>query len=251
MSVVAIPIFDPQFGAVPTGSLSQRGAELSDPYRVNTSERVQALLAMGLPPIGSEHPEHSGSYCTKYEWEYVGGGGSASNEGWSLVQAVFEPLTRAQFDLVYEDGEAYSEIVFSDGSYGARFDASGTAIPETQVEGYRSELVVHRYATSPSVLISYLSSVTKVNSNAFMAPPLFGVGPSIPIAAREVLVRSPQIELARPGLLRIALRFGYGIADWHRLAYRKEDDSGVPTGPVITADLYQEAALPVASWWTA
>lgn len=251
MSLVAIPIFDLTNNAIPSGSITQLGASVNDPYRVNTSERDAALSALGLPPIGSEHPNHAGSYCTALEWQYMGGGGSASNDGWSLVVAVFEPLARALFDLVYEDGDSYSETVFSDGSFGSRFDVAGNPIPETQVEGFRSELIVHRYATSPAILVSFLSKANKVNSNAFTAPPLFGVGGPISIAARELLVRSPQIQLARPGLLRLSLRFGYGLADWHRLAYRKEDSSGAPTGPVLHADLYEEAAFPVASWWSA
>lgn len=251
MSIVAIPWFDHKNGVVPTGTRTQSGWRGSDPYRINTVDRDLALAASGLPAEGTEHPAHPGSYCVSLEWDPVGGGGSASNAGWSIVRAVFEPLTPAQFDLVYEDGDAYSELVFSDGSFAARFDAAGAAIPETQVEAYRAELVVHRYATTPAVALSFLQSVTKVNSNAFNVPPLFGVGGPIAIAPREVLVRSPQIALARPGLLRIALRFGFGIANWHRLAYRKELADGTPTGPVINSDLYQAAALPVASWWTA
>lgn len=246
--ITATPVNDRSIGYTNI-SESDTGSRGQKFFRVSTEDPDIALVTSGIPSLGSNFsPTRPELKLRSRTTSPLGGtdqGGAGG--GHTLVTCEYGTADPQPTDTGVQPAQTFSRYQFSEAQVPIRYDVSLQPIAETTKLLSTVELIVTTYS-SALPLQHWVTIRDKVNDNVVLIPAVYGI-PTTQFAATagQLLALPPEIRPVRQGLLEINWRFAY--APDFKFRWRKQDDTGTPTGAIIESVIYDQISYPFTQMW--
>jgi hypothetical protein len=201
------------------------GIVIREHFRVDDTNYIAALQAVGLPAIGTPYGGLSTTVCQRRRVAHLGG-------GWVIVAVEYGPKIAPNGSLQDQNaspGDAFTRISESVDQVQVYQDIQGDNIEPTTVEANKLELVVDCYKTTTGWIGQWLGIANRLNSNQVTLPGVYGIGSPIICPPKTLLARTiSEPVLVRDGLLKVSFRLAHAPADAFRYVYFDLDENGQP-----------------------